>query len=311
MYAHVLSRLTPFGEDSWRTPNASDGDHGGPNARDSAGSPHLTSQAYLATHGWPTATASDAWAGEHNHSQVIPCNGRVLTGKPGLGLGQAARGETWPTPRANKVQVDNEGACNRVDQTGYHANIEEAVGIEHRGATGSLNPSWVETLLGYPIGYTLTEGEPLTTLPNVWPVDGGFGAWPTPKAGNNRNSRQALTNRLSSGARRPSDFSTEQAVEVAEGVMPKECESVDEFPQRYHQTWPAGLGAPQHEWEPPRLTTEKQHRASRLKALGNSIVPQVAVLLMEAIAAEQRNAPATCEGVQACDCEPRLGRAVV
>ena len=65
---------------------------------------------------------------------------------------------------------------------------------------------------------------------------------------------------------------------------------------KFTQGWPAGLGAEQHEWEPPRLTTDKQHRASRLKTLGNSIVPQVALLWMEAI---RGDTPATCEGVQA------------
>lgn len=98
--------------------------------------------------------------------------------------------------------------------------LDGAIGEEARKELmGSLNPSWVETLMGYPIGYTLPEGEPLLHLPGEWP---------------------------------------------------------------------AGLGAPQHEWEPPRLTTVKEHRASRLKALGNSIVPQVALLWMEAIAKTER-----------------------
>jgi len=39
--------------------------------------------------------------------------------------------------------------------------------------------------------------------------------------------------------------------------------------------WPAGPGEPQHNYEPPRVTISKQqNRAKRLKALGNSIVPQ-------------------------------------
>jgi DNA (cytosine-5)-methyltransferase 1 len=54
--------------------------------------------------------------------------------------------------------------------------------------------------------------------------------------------------------------------------------------------WPAGLGAPQHAWEPPRLTTVKEHRAARLKALGNSIVPEVARLWFEAIVAADGDA---------------------
>jgi DNA (cytosine-5)-methyltransferase 1 len=44
--------------------------------------------------------------------------------------------------------------------------------------------------------------------------------------------------------------------------------------------WPAGPGHAQHAWEPARVTTDKQpHRASRLKALGNAVVPQLAELI--------------------------------
>jgi hypothetical protein len=94
----------------------------------------------------------------------------------------------WPTPRANKVQVTNQQAINRVNQTGYHGNLEEAVAIKLyptpqanedaagcpgvamqkmlgndprvRGTTeeewlrGTLNPTWVEWLMGWPLGWT-------------------------------------------------------------------------------------------------------------------------------------------------------------
>ena len=36
--------------------------------------------------------------------------------------------------------------------------------------------------------------------------------------------------------------------------------------------WPAGYGAEQHPWEPPRVATGVKNRTNRLKALGNSIV---------------------------------------
>jgi hypothetical protein len=40
--------------------------------------------------------------------------------------------------------------------------------------------------------------------------------------------------------------------------------------------WPAGPGQIQHQWEPSRVVTEKvPHRSARLKALGNSVVPQI------------------------------------
>lgn len=60
-------------------------------------------------------------------------------------------------------------------------------------------------------------------------------------------------------------------------------------------TWPAGLGAPQHEWEPPRLTTVKEHRANRLKADGNSIVPQVAALVLGGVVAAEEVGRGDCD----------------
>ena len=38
--------------------------------------------------------------------------------------------------------------------------------------------------------------------------------------------------------------------------------------------WPAGYGAEQYDYEPPRVATGVKNRTNRLKALGNSIVWQ-------------------------------------
>jgi DNA (cytosine-5)-methyltransferase 1 len=38
--------------------------------------------------------------------------------------------------------------------------------------------------------------------------------------------------------------------------------------------WPAGLGQPQHDWEPPRVASGVKNRVGRLKGLGNAVSPQ-------------------------------------
>lgn len=47
--------------------------------------------------------------------------------------------------------------------------------------------------------------------------------------------------------------------------------------------WPARPGQPQHAWEPPRVVSAQAQRTARLKALGNSVVPQVVYPLACAI----------------------------
>jgi hypothetical protein len=55
--------------------------------------------------------------------------------------------------------------------------------------------------------------------------------------------------------------------------------------------WPAGRGANQYEWEAPRTVLQKDsERNSRIKALGNAVVPQVVQPIAEAIHAVLKEA---------------------
>ena len=81
--------------------------------------------------------------------------GRTTKGY-GRGLAELVEGkeQLWPTPRANKVhpvitEENREQLANR-----NKGNLEEVVAGEVGGATGQLNPTWVEWLMGYPEGWT-------------------------------------------------------------------------------------------------------------------------------------------------------------
>jgi hypothetical protein len=81
---------------------------------------------------WATPKASDPQhAGPNN--------------KGGIPLGdQARRAEQWGTPRCSMAQ-------DKQEDSGKHRLGEQ---IQH-GTAGKLNPRWVETLMGLPIGWTM------------------------------------------------------------------------------------------------------------------------------------------------------------
>ncbi len=63
------------------------------------------------------------------------------------------------------------------------------------------------------------------------------------------------------------------------GWTDPDCDEPEPWPG-----WPALLGEDQYHYEPPRTGTGIPHRAARLKALGNSVVPAQAYPFFEAIA---------------------------
>ena len=91
---------------------------------------------------WPTPTATE-------RSGINPKTGQ------GAGLSKAVK--MWPTPRANKVfpnitENNREKLANR-----NKSNLEEVIAGHCGKQTGSLNPMWVEWLMGYPAGHTDLE----------------------------------------------------------------------------------------------------------------------------------------------------------
>ena len=262
IWSSVLRGVTPFGSheqmdaekdailrgETWSTPRSEGFDAGGGREHSS-----LSQEARGKT--WPTPVAQDsANARNQGHSHA----------------GTTLVNATWPTPQARDFRQGSAQGSDRMErkaEEGWSPNLNDVA-----APSGSLNPSWVETLMGYPIGYTLPEGEPLLHLPGEWPTDSPDGrGWMTPKQGDG-----VFASGSTSGRSR--EMSTHLTTQV-----------------KITQTWPAGLGAPQHEWEPPRLTSVKENRAARLKALGNSIVPRCAMLWLSAIQQEAHR-----EGNSAC-----------
>lgn len=79
----------------WRTPTAGDGLHGGPNQRDSGGTPMLTSQVHKAKD-WTTPSVATA---EQGQNEADGRRGQTLTGQ--------VRGQDWPTLTASMVTMQD------------------------------------------------------------------------------------------------------------------------------------------------------------------------------------------------------------
>ena len=84
---------------------------------------------------WPTPVASDTGIRKKNYAQG------------GTPLSKAAW--MWPTPAAQQQQGGVQGL---VGGSGHREKMKKA-GL-HEMLTGSLNPNWVEWLMGWPVGWT-------------------------------------------------------------------------------------------------------------------------------------------------------------
>lgn len=124
-------RTKEIGSGLLPTPLASIGTHGGPNQRDSSGRPGL----HMAAMMWPTPTV----CGNYNR--------KGASANSGDGLATAVT--KWPTPTVNdsKNSTLPPSQIKRDSITGALLRSGEQSG-------GQLNPTWVEWLMGWPLGWT-------------------------------------------------------------------------------------------------------------------------------------------------------------
>ena len=93
---------------------------------------------------WPTPTASD-WKGRgpNSEQQGLP---EVVKTRMGL----------WPTPRAAQAETRNHTVYER--SMGKPQNLENRIASADPSTVGGkLNPTWVEWLMGFPLGWTDLE----------------------------------------------------------------------------------------------------------------------------------------------------------
>jgi hypothetical protein len=169
-------------KDMWSTPTTSDrySAHMKPNEE---GVPHDIAKGNLRgeVQMWPTPAARDHKdTGENTDYEKLARKSK---------LSGAVKSKMYPTPRASEVAatITMDAALNRIEKAGYKANLEESVALKEQakmfltpGANedaagkptgkmqrmlgnspeirntgkGTLNPDWVEWMMGYPPGWT-------------------------------------------------------------------------------------------------------------------------------------------------------------
>lgn len=110
---------------------------------------------------WPTPAAlqvNDAETPEGWLARVADLKARTGN-RAGIPLAVAVKSEqAWPTPDAHNGARGTVPPGTRKDGTPAQLTLNGAVAL-HRTETGQLNPDWVETLMGFPHGWTATDGQ--------------------------------------------------------------------------------------------------------------------------------------------------------
>jgi hypothetical protein len=98
----------------------------------------------------------------------------VVSERETLGLPTFARDSgsiRWPTPTSRDHKDGTKAACQNVP---VNCLLGRAVHVGSTDMTGSLNPSWVEWLMGWPIGWTVLDPSATDRYHSVMPQLGGI-----------------------------------------------------------------------------------------------------------------------------------------
>lgn len=177
---------------------------------------------------------------------------RAVNGFPNCLNNQVAHYErNWPTCTASSNE--RTGSTQYKEGSMHSANLYQIVDLTERAEgkqrKGQLNPAWVEQLMGYPDGWTDPDCDEPTPWMG-WPAPPNARMWMTPHA-----VTVGMTARTTG---RPIEKTTILNSQV--------------YAQEHGITEKTG----QYPYEHPRTVVGMKNRAKRLKALGNSVVPQQA-----------------------------------
>jgi hypothetical protein len=187
-------------------------------------SPSLASQVVM----WPTPTTAEAGKisnqanfgqmGLSNHPEIVGIPTRPRMNKSGR-VAQASdnkdgsRQESWATPQAHDAQ-----GPKTLEQIAVMRAKGHGVKNLNEQCNGKLNPRWVETLMGLPIGWTMPScTSPQTIAPmscdssataSCLPPQSGLSefslaSWPSPRAGESQQTEELSRLWVENGFKQP------------------------------------------------------------------------------------------------------------
>ena len=175
----------------------------------------------------------------------------------------------WPTPAARDYKGANSLEHCEVNGTGRKHMDQLPNAVAHGDKpepSGALNPTWVEWLMGWPIGWTSMDNAQEV----VWACDCNC------ECGDDdcRGECGCIVICSKCGG----DYSECRDIGPTEDNVKYDERDGILYGTRTELDWRGWETDPADEGEVPRVATGIKHRVGRLKAIGNGQVPQVAAM---------------------------------